>query len=205
MKVLVLGANGRTGKLVVDHALAQGHEVSVLVRNAGGFHRPNVRVIEGDALNADQVLLAVNGQHAVLGCIGGTAPWKYQTLEREAMRNIVGAMRRSNAQRLVVVSAMGVGESRKQSPWWYRCMVISTFLRGIIADKSAMEALVRTSGLDWVIVRAPILNDRVKRGKIRVLKYSETGLAITRDDLAMWLVEQLKSDIYVGRAVVVNN
>lgn len=205
MKVLVLGANGKTGRLVVDRAVEKGHEVSVLVRDASRFSRTGVRVIEGDALKVDDVLRAMNLQDAVVECIGGTTPWKKQTLERDAMQNIVIAMKESRTRRLVVVSAMGVGESSKQSPWWYRYLMLPTFLRGSTADKMAMEAIVSSSGLDWVISRPPILKDGAATGKVRVLEKSEIGHAITRTDLAVWLVEQFESEEYVGQAVVVVN
>lgn len=205
MKVIVLGANGRTGRLVVQRAIAKGYKVSVLVRNAARSYPPGVRVIEGDALAADDVMRAIDGQDAVLQCIGGNAPWKYQTLERDAMRNIVAAMQKSEARRLVVVSAMGVGESAQQSPWWYRWFVVPTFLRGIIADKNAMEAIVRASKLDWVIARAPILEDGATMGTVHVLRRSQIGHAITRADLAVWLVQQLEGRAYLGQAVVMAN
>jgi len=121
------------------------------------------------------------------------------------MRNIVSSMEESGAGRLVVVSAMGVAESKKQSPWWYRYLMVPTFLRGSTADKTAMEAIVRGSKLDWVIARPPVLKDGSVTGKVKVLAESETGSAITRADLAVWLVEQLESDNYLGKAVVVVN
>lgn len=166
MKVLILGANGRTGGLVVARAIANDHEVSVLVRRKGRSYGTGVRVIEGDALNAKDVSRAMERQDAVVECIGGSAPWQHQTLEREVMRNIVAAMKESGAQRLVVVSALGVAESTKQCLWWYRWLVVPTFLHGITRDKKAMEGLVSGSGLDWVIARAPILTDEVGSGKV---------------------------------------
>lgn len=205
MKVLVLGANGRTGRLVVEHAFELGHTVSVLVRNAGRFQRAGVRVIEGNALNEQDVLLAMQGQDAVVECIGGVAPWKYQTLEREIMRHIVSAMGKTGARRLVVVSAMGVADSARQAPWWYRWLLMPTFLRGIIADKQAMEVIVRESALDWVIARAPVLTDGPSMGSVHVLEQGETGRAVTRADLALWLVQQLQGRAYVGQAVVMVN
>src|ERR1700709_531282 len=108
MKVLVLGANGRTGGLVMAHAIASDHEVSVLVRRMGRSYGTGVRVIVGDALNAKDVLRAMEGQDAVVEDIGGTAPWRHQTLERDVMRNIAAAMKASGARRLLVVSALGV-------------------------------------------------------------------------------------------------
>jgi uncharacterized protein YbjT (DUF2867 family) len=205
MKVLVLGANGRTGGLVVAHAIANGHDVSVLVRRKGRSYGSGVRVIEGDALNVRDVSRAMERQDAVVECIGGTAPWQHQTLERDVMRNIVAAMEESGTRRLLAVSALGVAESVKQCLWWYRWLVVPTFLHGITRDKKAMEFIVRGSGLDWVIARAPILTDEAGKGRVKVLKKNEKGRAITRVDLATWLVDQLKSSLYVGQAVVMVN
>jgi len=204
MKVLVLGANGKTGSLVVNQAIAAGHEVSVLARRAGGSYPAGVKAIVGDALKAEDMLGAMDKQNAVVECIGGTKPWKKQTLERDAMQNIVSAMKEKGARRLVVVSAMGVGESTVQSPWWYRYLMVPTFLRGSTADKTAVETIVRSSKLDWVIARPP-LKDGAATGYIRVLGESETGHSITRADLAVWLVDQLADTAYVGQAVVVAN
>jgi putative NADH-flavin reductase len=146
MKVLILGANGKTGGLVVDGAIAAGHEVSVLVRHSGTAAKSGVSVKQGDALKAEDVMGAMAQQDAVIECIGGTKPWKKQTLKTDAMRNIVAAMKKSETKRLVVVSAMGVGDSAKQSPWWYRYLLVPTFLRGSTADKAAMEAVVGKAG-----------------------------------------------------------
>jgi putative NADH-flavin reductase len=164
-----------------------------------------VKAIVGDALKAEDMLGAMDKQNAVVECIGGTRPWKKQTLERDTMQNIVSAMKEKGARRLVVVSAMGVGESTVQSPWWYRYLMVPTFLRGSTADKTAVETIVRSSKLDWVIARPPILKDGAATGYIRVLGESETGHSITRADLAVWLVDQLADTAYVGQAVVVAN
>ena len=205
MKILVFGANGRTGKLVMDRAIAMGHEVSILVRHTGISSPAGVRVIVGDALNAEDVLSATKLQDAVVDCIGGTAPWKNQTLEHDAMQNVVAAMKKSASQRLLVVSAMGVAESKQQSPWWYRFLMVPTFLRGSTADKTAMEVVVRDSGLDWIIARPPILTDGAATNKITVLGKNEVGHTITRADLAVWLVAQLEGEQYIGQSVVVVN
>jgi putative NADH-flavin reductase len=217
MKVLVLGATGRTGRLVVDEALTMGHEVRVLVRPKAGQRWPGVtpagrsgwpgcvQAVEGDVLDESAVQRAVEGQDAVVQCVGGQTPWVPQTLERAAMRHIVMAMKHSGTRRLLVVSAMGSGQNAKQAPWWYRWLVVPTFLRGVIKDKDAMELIVRSSGLDWVIALAPFLTDGAKTGKVKVLANGETGSEITRADLARWMVEQLESQVYVGQAVVMVN
>lgn len=205
MKVLVLGANGATGRLVVDCAVAEGHEVTVLVRHAGLSSRSDVRVIYGDALNELDVKHVLKEQDAVIECIGGNAPWMNQTLERDVMQNIVDGMKASGTRLLLVISAMGVADSARHAPWWYRLFVVPTFLRGIIADKQAMEKIVRESGMDWIIARPPVLTHGTAISEVKVLGRGETGHLITRVSLANWLVAQLKSNTYLGQAVTVVN
>jgi uncharacterized protein YbjT (DUF2867 family) len=206
MKILVFGATGKTGGLVVERALAKGHEVSVLARDMNKFKTPAVKVILGDATTPDDVRRAVWGQDAVIDTIGGTTPYKTTELERMSARNLIDAMRATGVRRLVVVSMMGIGESRAQAPFWYRSLLMPTFLRGSTKDKTAMEEEVKASGLEYVIVRPPILKDDPPTGNVRVIGPGATGHAITRADLAEFLVEQVETDANLGRAVtVVNN
>jgi len=205
MKVLVFGASGKTGGLVVERALAKGHAVTVLVRDPKKFMQAGVRVVVGDATKAEDVRGAMRGQEVVIDAIGGTAPYKKQTLESMAARAIVAAMKSEGARRLIVVSMMGLGESVAQAPFWYRYLLMPTFLRGSTEDKRAMEGEVSRSGLEYVIVRAPILGDGGATGKVVVLGSGATGHAITRADLANFLVEQVDGSAYVGLAVTVVN
>lgn len=69
MKVLVFGANGKTGRLVVDRAIAAGHEVTVLVRQMSLSFPASVRVIVGDALKVMDIRRAMDSQEAILSTI----------------------------------------------------------------------------------------------------------------------------------------
>jgi putative NADH-flavin reductase len=203
MKVLVFGASGRTGGLIVERALAKGHEVTVLVRDAAKFKTAGVRVIVGDATRADDVLRAVQGQDAVIDSIGSARPYKTTQLESSSARNMIEAMRAEGVPRLMVVSMMGIGDSRDQAPFWYKHLLMPTFLRGSTKDQTAMEEAVKASGLEYVIARPPILKDGPATGSVRVLGKGETGHSITRADLANYLVDQLEVNDAVGRAVTV--
>jgi len=205
MKVLVFGATGKTGGLIVDRALAKGHEVTVLVRDASKFTRKDVRVLSGDATKPDDVMQVVRGQEAVIDAIGGTTPYKTTRLESTSVRNIIEAMQTEDVQRLIVISMMGLGESRAQAPFWYKYLLMTTFLHGSTADKTLMEGEVSASGLDYLIARPPILKDDPPTGSVTVLGSGATGHAITRADLANFLVDQLEADDHLGRAVTVVN
>jgi putative NADH-flavin reductase len=205
MRVLIFGAAGKTGGLLVDRALAKGHEVTVLVRNLSKLQKEGVRVVTGDATKLGDVVQAVRGQDAVIDAIGGSTPYKTTTLESTSARNMIEAMKAEGVRRLVVVSMMGIGESRAQAPLWYRYLLMPTFLRGSTKDKTMMEDAVAGSGLNYVIARPPILKDDAPTGRITVIGSGATGHAITRADLANFLVDQLETDDYLSRAVTVVN
>lgn len=167
MKVLIVGAGGKTGSLVVEKALAAGHTVTVFVRTPPSKEHTGVRVVMGDARDREAVRAGIAGQDAVIDTIGGKTPYRDTELERTAALNIVEAMKMGGVRRLIVVSMMGLGDSREQAPFWYEHLLMTTFLRGSTKDKAAMEATVEASGLDFVIVRPPILGEGPATGKRR--------------------------------------
>jgi len=205
VRVLVLGATGKTGRLVVDRVLAKSHEVTVLVRDPTKFRIKGVRVLAGDATKPTDVMNAVRGQDAVIDTIGGTTPYRTTWLETTSVRNIIDAMAAAGARRLIVISMMGLGESRAQTPFWYKHLLMPTFLHGSTKDKTMMEEAIRASGLDYVIARPPILKNGPPTGRVTVLGSGAIGHTITRADLANFLVDQLEVNDNLGRAVTVVN
>ncbi len=101
---------------------------------------------------------------------------------------------------------IGEGESEANTNWWER-LFLSTLLRAEMKDKAAMEAAVDASGLDWIILRPPFLNDDPGTGDIHVFsaETEETAHKLTRADLAAFMVAQLSSDEYLQKAVAVAN
>lgn len=206
MKVLVLGAGGKTGGAVVQQAVAAGHQVTAFVHHAGDYHVPTgVTVTEGDATDADAVAVAVAGQDAVIDTIGGKTPYKSNiTLEDDVAKAVIAAMQRHAVRRLLVTSSLGEGDSVASATVLLR-ILLKTFLRGATGDKAAMERAVEASGLDWTIARPAILNDDRATGNVRVFDPAtgEKAHKIARADLAAWLVAQLDNSDYVHRAVTV--
>ena len=202
MNVLVLGGGGKTGRAVVDRAVTAGHRVTTLVHSGPGPEVPGVEVHVGDASDPATVEAAVLTQDAVIDTVGGKTPYRRTTLETDVAAAVVAAMQRHGVRRLVVTSAIGVGDSTAHASPAVRVLV-ATFLRASTADKAGMEAVVRASGLDWVITRPAVLDDRAATGQTRVLQAGsrDTARAVTRADLAAFLVAQLTSDEHLRRTV----
>ena len=116
MKVLVLGATGGTGRLIVRDALAKGHSVVTLVRSKASADLPGVDMIEGDARDEGILIRALNGCDGVVSSFGHRpepVP-RGHSLLTVATGALVTAMTRNGVRRLVCISALGVGDSQ---PW----------------------------------------------------------------------------------------
>ena len=108
MKIIVFGATGGTGKLIVSQALAKGHSVTAFVRNPEGLKQdPHLRVVQGDVLDFATVVDAVRGHRAVLSALGARTLKKTDVLS-QALPNILEAMRQEYVTRLIVLGASGV-------------------------------------------------------------------------------------------------
>jgi len=77
--------------------------------------------------------------------------------------------------------------------------------RGVYEDKNRQEDIVRASGLDWVLVRPMVLNDKPGTGVVQALTdLSDVhGGTIGRSDVARFVVDQLTNDQSLRRAPLI--
>jgi uncharacterized protein YbjT (DUF2867 family) len=201
MRVTIFGAAGKTGRLLVEQAVAAGHEVTAFVRTDGQIEadRPSLRVVVGDARDEAAVASAVQDAEGVLSGLGGTG-FGPSTAITDATSSVCRALHGRDV-RLLTVSTVGAGGSGKQLPMFVRTFV-SAALRSAIKDHEGAEAAVRASGTRWTIVRCVGLTDDPPRGSASAAASGPVGGSrIPRADVAAWMVEQLSSPEYVGQAV----
>ena len=200
MKVVVFGASGRTGRLVVELALAKRHAVTAFVRNPASLAEapPLLRVVVGDALDEGAVEAVVTGQDAVVSTIGPNSN-RPDNVGSASTASIVNAMRRQGIRRLLCISSA----DDVDAGFLFERMVKPLFLRHVFADKIAQELVVYKSGLDWTIVRPPILRDGPRTGAYRLAigVTPKAGWRVSRADVADFIVRELGRKDYVHQAV----
>ena len=203
MRLIVFGATGKTGQHVWRKALDRGHDVTAFARSPHKIERAaGLRVAQGDVMDATAVADAVAGHDAVIEALG-SKNLRDRTTLATGTRNVVDGMTRHGVERLVVLSAAGVGESWGQVPLLAR-VLFSTLLRNILADHTAQEALVRASSIDWTIVRAAILHDGPASKNVTATKTGKMG-RIARADLAAFLVKEARDGAYSRQTVAVTS
>lgn len=205
MKLAIFGATGGIGAELVKQALGRGHTVTAFVRNpAQPENHDHLQVITGDIHNPVDVEQAVQGQDAVI-CALGARDLKKTMIRTEGTRNIINAMKKSDVRRLIVVSAMGVGES-----WDSLSLINKAFfailLKSAREDHEAQEAGVKASGLDWTIIRPSGLVNSPRTGVYSVGENIRANTSqISRADVADLILNELEKQALVQKAVTITN
>ena len=131
-----------------------------------------------------------------------------QLLRCELMRRSIPAladsMRHHGVTRLILLSALGAGESRAHAPLAFR-LAFATILRQVGNDKARAEGVVRASALDWTIVYPPALTDGPATDSYRHGEQLQLRgrASIARADVAHFMLAQLTDATYSCRAAII--
>jgi uncharacterized protein YbjT (DUF2867 family) len=190
MNLLVLGATGRTGSLVVEQALAAGHTVTALVRSPDKLtiRNSNLHVVAGEATDEAAVSRALAGADAVISTLGGTG-----SVIADSTAAVVEAARKAGVSRVVVLSSFLVERDRLDA---VTRLLTGVAMGSVIKDKSKGERVLRQSELEWTIVYASVLTDGPANGSVVVLPEGakrRMSQRISRADVAAWMVDAASS------------
>jgi putative NADH-flavin reductase len=207
-RLLVLGATGRVGRLVVAEALKRRYEVSALVRTPEKLDHvaDNVRVVRGDALDPSAVAAAVTNQDAVLYVLGA-GNVRRTSLFSDSTRLLLDQMQRQGGRRLISVTGVGAGETRGHGGFLYDRILYPLFTKGIYADKDRQEALIRQSATDWTIVRPAPFCRRTPPGPLRIeTRVRDLVLRkISPQEVATFMVDELEQGRFIRQAVFIGH
>jgi putative NADH-flavin reductase len=198
MKLAILGASGRTGRLIVEQALARGDEVRALVRSPAklGLSHPRLEFVQGDATDADAVRRLVQGCDAVVSALGPVG--RGTDICSVAARNVIAA----GTPRYVAISGAGIDVpgDKKDLGGRIGSFFVRTLLPAAFRDKVREHALLEQSTLAWTLVRAPRLMDKPGTGQPRVSLERSPGNSVSRAALAGFVLRCLEDDSLVRKA-----
>jgi uncharacterized protein YbjT (DUF2867 family) len=191
--VLVAGATGGIGRLVVQKLLAQGTPVRVLARDfqaARTLFSDTVEYIAGDTRQLDTLHPAVMSVQAVICTIGAgqgadttNTP---ETVDYEGVRNLVEAAKTAEVEHFILVSSLGATQPDH---------MLNRMFNNILNWKLKGEDALRASGLPYTIIRPGGLID--EPGSQQMLRVSqgdspEFSGRISREDVAEICVRALE-------------
>lgn len=187
-KVLIVGANGTTGKLIVDKVNANNnYEAVAMVRKEEQqtqFKNKGIKTVLADLEN--DVTEALKGIDKVIfaaGSGGGTSDEKTILIDQEGAKKIVDAAKKADVKKMVILSSIKADEPESNPD-------MANYLKA----KEKADQHLRASGLNYTIVRPGTLTNDKATGKIKMAEKLDEMGKITREDVATVLTRALDDD-----------
>lgn len=214
--LLVLGGSGRTGAHVLSQAAERGHTVRALVRDPAKVEaHPGVELVRGTPSSIDDLRRAAEGTQAVAVALNNSRasgnPWARPasppTFMTDAVRDTLAVMEENGIGHIVIVSALGVGDSWRTVNPLFKAMVKASNIRHGYRDHDGVDELVRASGVDWTLIRPVALTDRPPSGPLRAAEAGteRPGLTVSRSEVARFLLDEIEQGTWTHRAPLIWN
>lgn len=229
MHFLLLGATGRTGKHVVSELLSQGHTAVALVRTAGSLTpRPGLTVVTGSPLSKSDIQKALSAAPSLTPSAAivtlntvrkSDSPFAPQLSPprflADSCANVCEVLENAGIYRIVVMSTAGVGDSWANLPWLSKAFMGWTNIKYALEDHGLVDKEIRSTKMDWTLVRAVRLEFDNPKKKTDIKKDLQTlgsdgvgmGMAdsVSVISAARFLVKAAVEGLFSKSAVVIRD
>lgn len=207
MKITVFGATGRVGRIIVAECLKRGHTVKAFVHGVSTFEpHENLELIQGDIYEPNDVARAVDGSDAVISALGSWGT-KGKDVLTTGMSHIIPAMKSSGITRIISLTGADARfmTDKPNMIQWITHRVFSTIAPSIMIDGESHIKLLAQSGLDWTVVRSPVMNERGKADKyVLRQKLSWPWQTIHRSAVAKAMTDQIEDTSFYKQSPVIH-
>ncbi|MEL6589812.1 MAG: NAD(P)H-binding protein [Bacteroidota bacterium] len=199
-RICILGASGRLGRVLTQQALDRGHQVKALIRQPDKFpiRHPHLEIIQGSPQGA--LRNSMTFCEAVFNVLNisrtSDFPWSpLRTPERflsETMRRLIPMMEAEDVSKLVLCSAWGVHETKRDLPFWFRWVIDNSNVGVAYRDHERQEDIISESRhINWTIVRPVGLTNskRICKPVISHNNQPKPGLLISRASVAAFMLD----------------
>lgn len=209
MKILVFGATGMVGKILVQQALMMGHQVKAFGRNvfsSFNMDQKNLELIKGALFDEGDVLHALQGVDAVLSALGGGFDGQDKT-RTLGMKNIIAQMNKAKVNRIIGIGGLGVLNATDNSLLIDQESYPQEYVPVGKEHQVAWEYL-QASNLDWTFVCPPNIQNQGPTGSYTTnANYPPeiNNYSINAGDLAMFMLNELQKNQYIKQRVGISN
>lgn len=216
MRILILGATGRTGSHLVSEALKNGHIVHVLVRDKSKIHHDSeqLKIFEGLPTDLTALKNAMKDCEAILTALNisrtSDFPWAKlrtpTTFLSDTMKVVVKVAEEEKINRIIVCSAWGANETKKDIPWWFRWFIDNSNIGVAYRDHELQESILQNTTFNYTLIRPVGLTNFNKEENIRVTinNYPKPKLTISRKSVAFFMLKVLDEGLFIKQIVTIS-
>ncbi len=205
MKIVVFGAAGRVGSKVVELLLAEGHEVVACVHSNDPFEsQPNLRVVKLDVHNEVKVAEVISGSQVILSAVSNWGSKDGDVLTA-AMRAVVPAMKQAGVRRIISLTgnAAFTPDDKPTAIQRANRTMLQKLAPKVLEDGEKHMVVLRNSGLDWTVLRSPVMNELGGQGYVLREKLSGPTATIHRQAVAQAMLDQLSDTEWLQKTPVI--
>jgi len=186
------------GRKIVPLLLARGYNVRAFVHSNNPFQtNANLEAITGDVHSEPDIVKAVDGVDAVVSVLGS---WHTKTkdIQVSAMQHLIPTMQAAGIQRIVSLTGSGAFDPADKLTLGRRLARVIPLK--VFKDGSEHIALLRASGLNWTVLRSPVMKEQgLKPYDITAVQPGMLS-TISRDSVAAAMAELIESDKWTHQA-----
>jgi putative NADH-flavin reductase len=192
MRLAVFGANGRTGRLVVEEANRRGMQVAAVMRRPPETAFPDgVAVIVVNPAGRGVIAGTVAGTEAVVSALGPVA-MATQTEISDLTTTIVRVLEAGEPRRLILPANVSVFSDAD----------VTGRFANVAAEHRRNVATARASDLDWTVVAPATLTDEPPTGRVvTAIDAKVEGRTLTRRDFAATMLDAIEREDWVHHVV----
>ena len=205
MNIAVIAANGRSGKVFVEQALAAGHSIRAGVHGKSELTtHADLEIVQCDATKKSEVENLIKGQDAVVSFIGHVkgSPAHVQT---DAMRVLCTAMEHEGITRLISLTGTGVRFPGDKISLIDR--ILNTSIAVIdpkrIQDGKDHVVLLQQSSLEWTVIRVLKLQN-IQPKSFSLKPGGPTKWVVGREEVAAAVLQVIEQDSFIRQAPIIS-
>ena len=216
MRILVIGGNGQTGRLVIDEALQRGHKITALIRNPSALPAmEGLNIVKGTPVepsNIESAFNAVQGDLPTAVIVTLSSPKeKGARVISLTHENLIAAMKRHGVSKIATLSSFGVGSSLANITFMMKWAISNTSLKYSFVDHNDVDEMLKKSELKFVLLR-PARLTMGKKAPVHFLGDDGKGLGIfaglggiSRASVAACLVDAVEKSTWDRSTPVISN
>lgn len=191
-KVLIVGANGHLGHVVVETALEKGYQVraaDIRFDRLDSVRHQNLERIQADVTKKETLFPLMEGIKGVISTVGlwrENPPYTFDSVDRQGNINLFEAAQQQGVKKAVYVSLLNVEKARKA-----KVMLAKRAVEEFLEESDLNYTIFRPSGLfhDFVEVFKP----QIMKGQVRALGDGSLVMQpLSPKDLSRCMLDSMK-------------
>jgi putative NADH-flavin reductase len=211
MKITILGSTGFVGKVLIKKAITAGYQIKTLARNPEKLKeiKDKIEIIKGSVFESSAIELALEGAEVVLSAIGPpTGKQCDPALYEKAMNDIVRTMNKNGIKRYIHIGG-AVHKGGENEVWNFKRKFLRLFLnlfgKKILIAKHLEWEVLKSSDLDWTLIRPPRIANEPASGNISVDEKNLKNLKVSVEDLSDFILQQITSNEWIRKAPLISS